>query len=150
MSDPAGGGLVSLAERLARRYHAGHTDASGRPYIEHPAGVVGLLGNRPELWRAAAWLHDVLEHTDATATDLRAQGVPDEVVGLVEVLSRRPGEEYLDFIGRVTQDPVAVAVKMADTLDKLGRPAGAGPSPEQLARYRQALVALFEALPVDS
>jgi len=59
-------------------------------------------------WQAAAWLHDVLEHTGATAADLAAEGVPADVVRLVEILSRRPGEDYLDFIGRVCADPAAV------------------------------------------
>ena len=141
--------VVALAETLARRYHAGQVDRVGAPYIDHPEAVAGLLAGRPPAWQAAGWLHDVLEHTDATAEGLRAAGVPGEVVRLVEVLTRRPGEDYLDFIGRVCADPAAVRVKIADALHNLDPARDFGPPPDKRARYHQALVRLFQALPAE-
>jgi len=143
--------LVARAEGLARRYHTGHVDRLGVPYIDHPAAVAGLLAAAaaPAAWQAAAWLHDVFEHSDATAAGLAAAGVPAEVVALVEVLTRRPGEDYLDFIGRVCADPAAVRVKMADALHNLDPARDFGPSAEQRARYHRALVMLFQALPAE-
>jgi (p)ppGpp synthase/HD superfamily hydrolase len=137
--------VVALAEELARRYHAGQVDRLGEPYIEHPRAVAELLYGAPDSLRAAAWLHDVLEHTGATPPDLAAAGVPAEVVRLVEGLTRRPGEEYLDFIGRVCADPGAVRVKIADALHNLDPARDFGPTPEQRARYHAALVLLFRA-----
>ena len=137
--------LVALAEELAERYHAGQLDRLGVPYIEHPRAVAGLLAGTPDSWQAAAWLHDVLEHTGATAADLVAAGVPAEVVRLVEILTRRPGEDYLAFIGRVCADPAAVRVKIADALHNLDPARDFGPSAEQRTRYHQALVLLFRA-----
>jgi (p)ppGpp synthase/HD superfamily hydrolase len=139
--------VVALAEELARRYHGGQVDRVGAPYIEHPRAVAGLLAGAPEPWRAAAWLHDVLEHTDATAADLASAGVPPEVVHLVEVLTRRPGEDYLAFIGRVCLDPAAVRVKIADALHNLDPARDFGASADKRVRYHRALVLLFEALP---
>ena|SRR5437588_8774220 len=139
--------MVALAEALARRYHEGQVDRIGVAYIEHPRAVAGMLSGTREAWQAAAWLHDVLEHTDATAADLASEGVPPEVVRLVEVLTRRPGEDYLTFIGRVCADPSAVRVKIADALHNLDPARDFGPSAEQRARYHQALVRLFAALP---
>ena len=138
---------VALAEALARRYHAGQFDRLGVPYVEHPRAVAGLLAGAPEPLQAAAWLHDVLEHTDATAADLAAAGVPAAVIRLVENLTRRPGEDYLDFIGRVCVDPGAVRVKIADTLHNLDPARDFGPPPEKRVRFHQALVMLFQALP---
>jgi (p)ppGpp synthase/HD superfamily hydrolase len=139
--------VVALAEALARRHHAGQVDRVGTPYIEHPRAVAALLAGAPEPWRAAAWLHDVLEHTDATAANLVSAGVPAEVVRLVEILTRRPGEDYLDFIGRVCVDPAAVRVKMADALHNLDPSRDFEVSADKRARYHRALVMLFEALP---
>ena len=141
--------VVALAEALARRYHAGQVDRVGAPYIEHPRAVVGLLADQPPPWRAAAWLHDVLEHTDATAADLVSAGVPADVVRLVELLTRRPGEDYLAFIGRVCADPAAVRVKIADALHNLDPARDFGPPVEKRARYHEALVRLFQALPAE-
>ena len=137
--------IVALAEELARHHHAGQVDRLGAPYIEHPRAVAGLLAGAPAACQAAAWLHDVLEHTDATAADLLAAGLPAEVVRLVEVLTRHPGEDYLAFIDRVCGDPAAVRVKIADALHNLDPARDFGPTPEQRARYHEALVRLFRA-----
>ena len=145
MALPRPDDVVALAEELARRFHAGQADRVGGPYIEHPRAVAGLLAGAPATWQAAAWLHDVLEHTDATADDLLATGLPPEVVRLVEVLTRRPGEDYLAFIDRVCADPAAVQVKMADALHNLDPARDFGPTPEQRARYHEALVRLFRS-----
>ena len=140
-----GDSVVALAEKLARHHHAGRLDRLGAPYIDHPRAVAALLAGAPPVWQAAAWLHDVLEHTEATAADLRAAGVPDEVVRLVEVLTRRSGEDYLAFIDRVCADPVAARVKMADALHNLDPARDFGPTAEQRARYHEALMRLFRA-----
>jgi len=136
---------VALAEELARRYHTGQLDRLGAPYIDHPRAVAGMLAGAPEELQAAAWLHDVLEHTAATAADLLTAGVPLEVVRLVEVLTRQPDEDYLAFIGRVCAHPGAVKVKIADALHNLDPTRDFGPTPEQRARYHRALVLLFRA-----
>lgn len=136
---------MALAEELARRYHTGQLDRLGAPYIDHPRAVAGMLAGAPEELQAAAWLHDVLEHTAATAADLLTAGVPLEVVRLVEVLTRQPDEDYLAFIGRVCAHPGAVKVKIADALHNLDPTRDFGPTPEQRARYHRALVLLFRA-----
>ncbi len=138
--------VVALAEALARRYHAGQSDRIGDPYIEHPRAVAGLLAGCPETWRAAAWLHDVLEHTGTTAAELAEAGVPAEVVRLVEVLSRRPGEDYLDYVGRVCADPAAVRIKIADVLHNLDPGRDHNPPADKRIRYHRALVMLYRAL----
>lgn len=138
--------VVSRAEELARSFHAGQLDRTGAPYIDHPRAVVELLAGAPARCRAAAWLHDVFEHTDATPDVLEAAGIPPDVIALVEVLTRRPGEDYLDFVGRVCTDPDATRVKIADALHNLDPARDFGPTPEQRVRYHRALVMLFAAL----
>lgn len=64
---------------------------------------------------------------------------------LVEVLTRRPDEEYLAFIERVCAHPEAAQVKIADALHNLDPARDFGPTPDQRARYHRALVLLFRA-----
>ena len=68
--------LILAAAHLARRAHEGQKRKyTGRPYIEHPArvaGKVGLYVNVIEEMVAAAYLHDVLEDTQATYQEIVA------------------------------------------------------------------------------
>ena len=66
---------------------------------------------------AAAWLHDVVEDTAVTADDLRAAGIPEDVVAAVLAVSKVAGEPVEDYFSRVRSDPLAVAVKTADLAD---------------------------------
>lgn len=102
---------------LARRFHAGAVDKAGRPYIEHPLRVMGRVSTDQE--KLAAVLHDLLEDTDLSPTDLLAAGCPPRVVTALDALTRRDGEPYEAFVARAAADPVARAVKLADIADNL-------------------------------
>ena len=66
--------------------------------------------------RSIALLHDVLEeYPESKLREL----FPDWVVDRVVMLSRKPGEEYVDFIMRIGRDDSAAAVKRADLTDNL-------------------------------
>ena len=113
--------VVVDALRLAQDLHAGKTDKAGEAYWHHPDRVarsVGLAGGT-SAQVTAAHLHDTLEDTAATSAWLRASGVPDEAVALVEVLTHRDGESYADYLDRVRSDPAALLVKLADVHDNL-------------------------------
>ncbi|MEV4433094.1 HD domain-containing protein [Streptomyces sp. NPDC049585] len=105
---------LSAVDRLAERAHAGQVDKAGAPYVEHVRAVAaGLAPFGPEL-QMAGLLHDVLEDTEWTADALRAAGVPDRVVAVVEAVTDEPGVSYEEKIRRIAHDPDAVLVKIAD------------------------------------
>jgi (p)ppGpp synthase/HD superfamily hydrolase len=83
---------LDQALELARRFHHGATDKAGRPYISHVQRVVDTVADSDHKLTAA--LHDLLEDTPLTSTDLLAAGCPPRVIAAVEALTRRPGEEY--------------------------------------------------------
>ena len=87
-------------------------DLSGVPYVFHPWHVAE--GMQDELCTTVALLHDVLEDSDVTADDLRAEGFPRSVVEIVELLTRQEGESYRNYIERLAPNPVARKVKLAD------------------------------------
>lgn len=89
---------LQLAESLARRVHAGDVDKAGVPYIEHPRRVAAKL-TKPNA-RTVAWLHDVLEDTPTTESELRAQ-FDGEVVDAVVALTRIDGEAPEAYYARV-------------------------------------------------
>ena len=123
------------AVTLARRFHEGAVDKAGEPYIGHPLRVMARVSTDEE--RLAAVLHDLLEDTDLSATDLLAAGCPPRVLRALDALTRRPDETYDEFIERVVVDPLAVAVKRADIADNL--------DPDRLARLAPDRAAALRA-----
>ena len=113
MSEPDD--LVALAEQFATIWHAGQTDKLGDPYIEHPRRVAARL-TTPEQ-KIVALLHDVLEDTGATRTDLLDAEFPADLVDAVVALTRQPGESEHGYLTRVCASPLAIIVKRADIAD---------------------------------
>ncbi len=103
------------AERIARAAHEGQVDKAGRPYAEHPGRVAASVRG-DDLLEAIAWLHDVVEDTDVTLDDLRAE-FPEEIVEAVEALTRREGQDPADYYAAVRANPRARLVKLADMAD---------------------------------
>ncbi|MDH4602389.1 GTP pyrophosphokinase [Pseudomonas syringae] len=109
--------LIEVALQRALNAYAGKVDKGGKPYILHPLRLMARL-NEP-IEQCVAVLHDVIEDSDTTADDLRADGFPESVVSAVEVLTRRRGESYEAFIERVRVHPLACKVKLLDIEDNL-------------------------------
>ena len=108
---------VDEALAIASRAHADQVDKAGRPYIEHVRRVADAVSHNGPAAVMAALLHDVVEDGDVTLADLRAAGVPAEVVSAVDALTKRPGEPYLQGVARAGENPLARVVKLADNAD---------------------------------
>lgn len=108
---------------LAARLHRGQSDKAGAPYVEHLARVAAILVRRwpeaSEAERAAAWLHDCLEDTEASEESLSAAGVPAEAVRIVRAVTRPEGSDYLAWIAALAEsgDVPVLRVKLADNED---------------------------------
>ncbi|AWX55388.1 HD domain-containing protein [Brevibacillus brevis] len=125
---------------IAVNAHKGQTDKGGYTYILHPLRV--MLSMDTESSRIVAVLHDVVEDTDVTLTDLRQQGFSEQIITAIDCLTRRSGESYMQFIERVKQNDLARAVKIADINDN--KDLSRIPSPtkediERLKKYNEAL-----------
>jgi (p)ppGpp synthase/HD superfamily hydrolase len=108
---------IDDALRIAVRVHAGAGDKAGQPYILHPLRV--MLRLTTEVERVVAILHDVVEDSEVTLDDLRAEGFSDEVVDAIDHVTRREGESYEAFIERIAPHPLARRVKIADLEDNM-------------------------------
>lgn len=137
---------MSTLERaiaIAAKAHAGQVDKAGAPYILHPLRVM-LRCSTPEA-RIVAVLHDLVEDTDTTIEDLRAEGFSEAVLAGLAAVTKRTGESYMDFVSRAALDPIGRLVKVADLLDNSDMSRISSPTAKDLERvekYRLALAVL--------
>lgn len=104
--------LTKKAMVLAYRAHEGQLDKGGVPYIFHPFHVAEQMNTEEEI--CVALMHDVVEDTDITFEEIEAEGFPKSVVDAIRILTKADGEDYMDYITRVKDHPLAVKVKLAD------------------------------------
>lgn len=86
--------LLNRAIEIATRAHAGQVDKAGAPYILHPLRV--MLSRENELERICAVLHDVVEDSDISFDDLRKEGFSEELIIVLDCLTKRKGESLGD------------------------------------------------------
>lgn len=133
----------SYCLKIAQVAHYGQFRKFSTPdeeYIHHPIRVSMDFGD--EKMRCIAILHDVLEDSNFTAEMLLTLGVPDEVVSVVQVLTRKDGEPYTEYLNRVMENRDAIRIKIADIEDNMLT------APESLIkkRYTPALEKLYQAV----
>ena len=134
---------LEKAVEIAARAHSGQVDKAGQPYILHPLRLMLSLPGADE--RIAAVLHDVVEDTPVTLSDLASNGFSEAVLSAVALLTHDPAVAYFDYVRLVAAHPVARAVKMADLRDNLDISRISAPSEKDIARlekYREALAIL--------
>lgn len=131
--------MLNKAIEIAARAHKGQTDKAGENYILHPLRV--MLACKTEIEMICAVLHDCIEDTEITLNHLRSEGFCDQVVEIVDTLSRRDEEIYDDFIGRILKNETACRVKLADLADNMNMCRIPTPGEEdfnRLEKYRKA------------
>ena len=106
--------MLASAIKIASNEFATVMDKGGSPYILHCLAVMEGVSHLGKKVMTAAVLHDLIEDTTWTVDDLKEYGFSDDVVRMVEVCTKRTGEDYLSYIGRVSCYPEAKAIKLAD------------------------------------
>ena len=104
--------IFEKALLIAVMAHKGQVDKNGQPYILHPLAVASKLDTL-EL-KVIGLLHDTIEDTDVTADYLIEMGIPEDLVKIVELLTKPKGEPYENYLRRVKENPMAKKVKLAD------------------------------------
>ena len=136
---------VARARMLALEAHAGQVDKAGHPYIGHVGRVAAAVRGDDEA-EAVAWLHDVIEDCPAFAGQVQA--FPAPLQDAVRLLSRTPAADADTYYARISADPLALKVKLADIADNADEARLASldaATAERLRdKYRRALAALGE------
>ncbi|SNG67257.1 metal dependent phosphohydrolase, HD region [Streptococcus pneumoniae] len=104
--------MIDIALAIAKKAHAGQVDKAGIDYIQHPLYVASQVKTEQE--KAVALLHDVIEDSDVTADDLLASGLSNEVVTAVQILTKKKGQSYQEYLEKVKSNNLARIVKLAD------------------------------------
>ncbi|MDA7949798.1 MAG: GTP pyrophosphokinase, partial [Hyphomicrobiaceae bacterium] len=102
---------------LAARSHSGQVDKGGKPYVLHPLRLMMQFEREEEM--IVAVLHDVMEDSDVSYSDLLRAGFSVDVAEAVRCLTRGDSESYQDYVRRVAQNEIAARVKIADLRDNL-------------------------------
>jgi GTP diphosphokinase / guanosine-3',5'-bis(diphosphate) 3'-diphosphatase len=123
--------LVTRAFDYAARAHDGQLRRSGQEFIYHPWGAAKILAGLQldEATLAAALLHDVVEDTDVTLDEIRAE-FGDEIAQLVDGVTKltrvqfqsreqAEAENYRKLIVAMAEDVRVILIKLADRLHNL-------------------------------
>lgn len=128
--------MINKALSVALKAHDSQLDKGGHPYIFHPVRVALHCDTESE--KVVALMHDVLEDSDMTVSDLRSEGFSEDVLAALDALTRRDGEDYMDFIRRLSSNPLAVRVKLADLEDNMDISRLGGKEHPKLSLYKEA------------
>ena len=133
--------MISIEDviRITIEAHEGQKDLDGKPEILHPLAV-GLAGtNREEV--ITGFLHDVVEDSKLTLSDLRKKGVDEDVIIALKLLthdkSKITYEEYIKGIA-LSGYSTAIHVKYNDLRNNLQRGL-AGNHMKQVRKHEAAL-----------
>ncbi len=126
--------VINKAFEVAKKQHGGQLRRSGEPYIIHPIAVADILVNFGMDYQSlvAALLHDVVEDTDYTLDELKAQ-FGGEVAVLVDGVTKlghlqlsekdsreeQQAENISKMLMAMSKDIRVIVIKLADRLHNM-------------------------------
>jgi len=131
--------MCKAAQELAILAHKNQKRTSGEDYINHCVRVaLGALARKDnEIIYCAALLHDSVEDSNGVVTlEMIREQVSPEVAAIVDIMTHRPEVPYMDYIRKISLDPDASVIKVADLFDNMyDLPLGS----KRLKKYLNAL-----------
>lgn len=134
--------VFEKALMIAIQAHSGQTDKQGKPYILHPLAVASQLDSL-EL-KTIALLHDTIEDSWVSKEFLLENGIPEELVEVIALLTKPKDIPYEDYLRRVKENPMALAVKKADLAHNTSPERAEGLNDHRRAKYELAKRILSE------
>lgn len=105
---------------IINRLFLNRVDKADKPYIDHLTRVSSNFDD--ELVSSAALLHDTIEDIKGiTEYDLLDVGIPNKVIDIVLLVTRKKDVSYDEFINKIidSNNIDAVNLKIADIMDNL-------------------------------
>ena len=137
--------MTKKALMLCFQAHKDQVDKSGMPYVFHPLHLAEQMED--EDTTIVALLHDVVEDTNYTISDLNNMGFPQQVMDAIAVMTHDASVPYLDYVAKLKENAIARTVKLADLrhnsdltrLERVDEKAL-----ERVEKYRKAIAILTE------
>jgi guanosine-3',5'-bis(diphosphate) 3'-pyrophosphohydrolase len=136
--------LLDLAIKIAEKAHEGQFDKADQPYILHPLTVMAQMDDVES--KIVAVLHDAIEDSDLTITELSQQGFPELITEAIAAITKLDGELYDDYLLRVMANEIALKVKIADVTHNMDISRIANPTVrdfQRLEKYQKVLKQLM-------
>lgn len=109
--------LREVSMNLIEEYHKNDVDKGGHPYINHLVRVSD--GCKTYEAKIAGLLHDIIEDTSCDEQILLEKGIPQFIIDIILLVSRKEDESYNDFINRLIEsdNKYAMELKCSDLRD---------------------------------
>jgi len=108
--------ILEKSQKFAKEQHKGQLDKAGDDYYSAHIEVVAKKvenAGYPVEYIVSAYLHDIIEDTDATIEDITAQ-FGGAIANTISKLTKIDGEDYNKYIHRVQTNKIATIVKYYD------------------------------------
>lgn len=114
---------LSVAIQSAVAAHTGQVDKQNQPYILHPLRVMArvqqMVGLKTD-YLIVAVMHDTVEDTYITLKSIKSI-LGEHIAEAIDSVTKRDGENYLDFVRRSKRNEIGKVVKIADIKDNRDR-----------------------------
>lgn len=96
---------IETAIAVASAAYMGQVDKNGEPYIFHPIRM--MLAQTTTETPIDGVMHDMIKDTDTSLNDIYSFGFDDEIVLVLNAITRRDDEDYLLYVKRTCSNPIA-------------------------------------------
>ena len=104
--------LTKMAIKICFTAHKDQVDKTGLPYVFHPFHLAEQMDD--EISTVCALLHDVVEDSEMTFSELSGMGFPEEVIDVLKLLTHDTSVPYMDYVREIKKNSTATKVKLAD------------------------------------
>lgn len=104
--------LTKMAIKICFNAHKDQVDKTGLPYVFHPFHLAEQMDD--EISTVCALLHDVVEDSEMTFSELSGMGFPEEVIDVLKLLTHDTSVPYMDYVREIKKNSTATKVKLAD------------------------------------
>lgn len=138
--------MIKNAYNLINKYHKDQLDKGGNPYINHLEFVSSKI--TCPIGKVAALLHDIKEDTPITNEELLANGISQEVIDILDILTKKDSDIYMDYIYKIknSNNPIAIEIKLADLTHNMDISRIPNPTEKDLNRIKTRYKKAYDIL----